>query len=178
MRWLPLTGDFCWAGRATASPAFPLLHRAMDMSWITERIAVGGGIWNEANMIAVVRAGITHVINMQVEFDERSLAQPYGIEVLWNPIDDDFLPKSPEIFQRGVEFAQSVLAKQGSKLYVHCAAGVHRGPMMALAILCADGWELEEAQRLIQSRRPVVDWAPAYTKSIQSFLRTYSQART
>ena len=30
----------------------------MDMTWVTDRIALGGGIWNEQNMIAVVKAGI------------------------------------------------------------------------------------------------------------------------
>lgn len=67
----------------------------MDMSWVTGRIAVGGGIWTEENMAQVVRAGVTHIIDMQIEFDDTSLALPYGIRVLWNPIDDDFQPKSP-----------------------------------------------------------------------------------
>ena len=55
----------------------------MDMTWITPRIAVGGGIWNAENMAEVARAGITHVIDMQIEFDDTELAAPYGIEVLW-----------------------------------------------------------------------------------------------
>ncbi len=64
----------------------------MDMTWVTDRIAVGGGIWNDDKMIEVVRAGVTHIIDMQVEFDDTRLAEPYGIRVLWNPTDDDFLP--------------------------------------------------------------------------------------
>ena len=30
----------------------------MDMTWITDRIALGGGIWNESNMMAVANAPI------------------------------------------------------------------------------------------------------------------------
>ena len=77
----------------------------MDMTWVTDRIAVGGGIWTADGMAAVARAGVTHIIDMQIEFDDTELAEPHGIEVLWNPIDDDFQPKPPEVFQRGVDFA-------------------------------------------------------------------------
>ena len=65
----------------------------MDMTWVTDRIAVGGGIWYEHNMIEVARIGVTHIIDMQVEFDDTGLAEPYGVRVLWNPTDDDFRPK-------------------------------------------------------------------------------------
>jgi protein-tyrosine phosphatase len=142
----------------------------MDMTWMTDRIAVGGGIWREDNMAAVARAGVTHIIDMQIEFDDTALAAPYGIEVLWNPIDDDFQPKPPEIFQRGVVFANEALESEGTKLFIHCAAGVHRAPMMALAVLCSMGWAQEAAQDLIENKRPVVDFADVYVRSVERFL--------
>ena len=46
----------------------------MDITWLTDRIAVGGGIWNAENMAKVARAGITHIIDMQIEFDDTPLA--------------------------------------------------------------------------------------------------------
>src|SRR6476659_108608 len=150
----------------------------MDMTWVTGRIAVGGGIWNEENMAAVAQAGISHVIDMQIECDDTPLAHPFGVEVLWNPIDDDFLPKPPEVFQRGVEFAIEALDQPGTKLYIHCAAGVHRAPMMTLALLCALGWKLSDAMKLIAVRRPVVDFAEVYVQSVESFLRDYERVKT
>ena len=144
----------------------------MDMTWVTERIALGGGIWNERNMIELVQAGITHVINMQIEFDDRPLAEPHGIRVLWNPTDDDFLPKSPEMLKRGVDFALAALDEAGTRLYVHCAAGVHRAPMMTLAVLCAMEWEIEAAMVLIETRRPAVDFADVYVESVRRFLES------
>ena len=150
--------------------------RLMDMTWVTDRIAVGGGIWTEPKMIEVVRAGVTHIIDMQVEFDDTSLAEPYGIPVLWNPVDDDFQPKPPEVFQRGVDFALRALEKPQARLFVHCAAGVHRAPMMALAILRATGWSAEDAKRLLVARRPVVDLADVYVKSVESFMREHAAA--
>ncbi|MGA8491542.1 MAG: dual specificity protein phosphatase [Terriglobales bacterium] len=142
----------------------------MDMSWVTGRIAVGGGIWTAENMAQVARAEVTHIIDMQIEFDDTPLALTHGITVLWNPIDDDFQPKSPEVFQRGVDFALETLDEPGTKLVVHCAAGVHRAPMMTLAILCSLSWKLEDALRLIEARRPVVDFADVYVKSVKRFL--------
>ena len=100
----------------------------MDMTWVTDRIAVGGGIWHEGNMIEVAAAGITHIIDMQIEFDDTRLAEPYGVRVLWNPTDDDFRLKPAELLQRGVDFALKALEVRESKVFIHCAAGVHRAP--------------------------------------------------
>ena len=146
----------------------------MDMTWVTDRIAVGGGIWNEVKMIEVVDQGVTHIINMQIEFDDRHLGVPYGIRVLWNPTDDDFQPKPPELFQRGVEFALEALEHPNGKVFIHCAAGVHRAPMMTLAIMRAMGWELSDAKKLIQKRRPVVDFADVYVRSVEEFMKGYA----
>ncbi len=150
----------------------PLLHGAlrMDMTWVTGRVAVGGGIWTADNMAAVAQSGVTHIIDMQIEFDDTRLAEPHSIEVLWNPIDDDFQPKPPEVFQRGVEFAVQALERDETKLFIHCAAGVHRAPMMTLAVLCSLGWTPAAAQDLIERERPVVDFADVYLRSVERFL--------
>jgi protein-tyrosine phosphatase len=151
-------------------------HRAtrykmgMDITWVTDRIALGGGIWNAENMAAVSRAGITHIIDMQIEFDDTALAEPHGIAVCWNPVDDDFEPKPAAIFARGVEFARAALRPDGTKLFVHCAAGIHRAPMMTLAILAAMGWPLDDARDLIEGKRASADFAEVYVRSVERFL--------
>ncbi len=142
----------------------------MDVTWVTDRIGLGGGIWHEQNMRELVGMGVTHILDMQIEFDDRPLAAPYGVKVLWNPTDDDFQPKPPELFERGVEFALEALEGPGTKVYIHCAAGVHRAAMMTLAVMCASGWELEEAMTLIEGRRPVVDFADVYVESVRNYL--------
>ena len=149
----------------------------MDMTWVTGRIAVGGGIWSADNMAKVARAGVTHIIDMQIEFDDTALAEPHGIQVLWNPTDDDFQLKGPEVFQRAVDFAlQALNGGNGNRLFIHCAAGVHRAPMMTLAILRVLGFALPEAMELIESRRPVVDFAAIYIRSVENFIRASETA--
>jgi protein-tyrosine phosphatase len=151
----------------------------MDITWITDQIALGGGIWNEEKMDNLARLGVTHIIDMQIEFDDTPLAEPHGIAVLWNAVDDDFQPKPPEVFQRGVEFALDALnSDDNGKLFIHCAAGVHRAPMMTLALLRVLGYSLDEAMMLIEERRPVVDFADVYVRSVENFVRTYSSAAT
>ena len=147
----------------------------MDITWLTDRIAVGGGIWSAENMAVVAREGITHIIDMQIEFDDTPLAKEHGIEVLWNPTDDDFEEKPPGLFRRGVEFAEAALEKDG-KVYIHCAAGVHRAPMMTLAVLGSMGWTIEDAMEMIQGKRPVADFAEVYVQSVEKFLNADGRA--
>ena len=172
-RWTPLSSrvrGLGWMG------TLPYGTFRMDMTWVTGRIAVGGGIWTAENMAVVARTGVTHILDMQIEFDDTALAKSHGIQVLWNPIDDDFQPKPPEVFQRGVDFAVNALDAKGTKLLVHCAAGVHRAPMMTLAILCSLSWKMPEAMQLIEARRPVVDFAHVYVTSVEKFLQQQIRA--
>jgi protein-tyrosine phosphatase len=142
----------------------------MDITWLTDRIAVGGGIWTSDNMEKVAREGVTHIIDMQIEFDDTQLGREVGVEVLWNPTDDDFERKPAELFQRGVDFARTALEEPTAKLFIHCAAGVHRAPMMALALLGSMGWAVADAMHLIEKRRPVADFADVYVRSVEEFL--------
>ena len=148
----------------------------MDMTWVTDRLAVGGGIWTDDKMLEVVDAGVTHIIDMQIEWDDRPLARPYRVNVLWNPTDDDFRPKQPELLQRGVDFALEALDDADTRIFIHCAAGVHRAPMMALAVLRALGYGLQDAMDMIQSKRQVVDFADVYVQSVEDFMQTYQAA--
>ena len=148
----------------------------MDITWLTDRIAVGGGIWTANNMAAVARACVTHIVDMQIEFDDTPLAEDHGIVVCWNPIDDDFELKPADVFERGVEFALEALEQPGAKVFIHCAAGVHRAPMMALALLSVMGWSMEDAMDLIEARRPAADFAEVYVRSVEEFLNGRSRS--
>ena len=49
--------------------------------------------------------------------------------------------------------------------------------MMTLALLCALGWKLNDAIRLIETRRPQADFADVYVRSVERFLTGYAAAR-
>ena len=143
---------------------------SMDVTWVTERVALGGGIWNIRNMAELAASGVTHVIDMQIEFDDTPLGDEVGVKVLWNPTDDDFLPKPSALLERGVDFALAALDEPATRVFIHCAAGVHRAPMMTLALLCAQGWDMNKAMTLIESMRPSADFADVYVESVRQFL--------
>jgi hypothetical protein len=44
--------------------------------------------------------------------------------------------------------------------------------MMTLAVLCALEWEIEAAMVLIETKRPVVDFADVYVESVRRFLES------
>src|SRR5712692_7758149 len=112
-------GRRAWASAShgtTPHGTTPRRALGMDMTWVTGRIAVGGGIWTAENMAIVARAGVSHILDMQIEFDDTALAALHNIIVQWTPTDDDFQPKPPELFQRGVNFARQALDQEGTKL--------------------------------------------------------------
>lgn len=141
-----------------------------DITFITERLAVGGAIWTRDNLDAVRRAGVTHVINTQIEFDDRILTVDDHPRILHLGTEDDFMPKPAGLFQLAVDFALAALAEPRNKILVHCASGIHRGPMVALAILRALGFSRHDAMRLIVARRPQADFPNVYVESVENFM--------
>lgn len=144
----------------------------LDIDFITPRLAVGGGIWTREGFEEVMRAGITHIINTQLEFDDNTLrldgdSEP---EILWLAMDDDFFPKPADLFHVGARFALRAYEQPESKLLVHCASGVHRGPIVALAILRVLGYGRRDAVNLLRARRPTVDFPDVYLDSVEAFL--------
>jgi protein-tyrosine phosphatase len=121
-------------------------------------------------MAALARMGFTHVIDLQKEFDDTELGREAGVEVLWNPTEDDFQPKPPEFFRESTQFALKALDGGDGRVYIHCAAGVHRGPITAAAVLCALGYSLEDAIALIQARRNIADFPAVYVDSLRRFV--------
>lgn len=143
----------------------------MDLNFILERrLAVGGGIWTAEAMSELAQLGFTHVVNVQAEFDETELGTAAGLKVLWNPTDDDLAPKPPEFFERAAQFALEALRDPAARVYVHCAAGVHRGPLAAAAILCAAGYDVEAAIDRITSHRDGASFPSAYVESLRSWI--------
>ncbi|MGH9488497.1 MAG: protein-tyrosine phosphatase family protein [Terriglobales bacterium] len=142
----------------------------MDLDFILDRrLALGAGLWTPAAMAELSRRGFTHVVDVQAEFDDSDLAAEVGVEVLWNPTEDDLDAKPPEFFERAARFAALALEDPQAQVYVHCAAGIHRGPLASAAILCALGFDPTSAMALIRARRPVADFPDAYRQSLEQW---------
>lgn len=145
----------------------------LDVHFVTDRLAVGGAIYTVANMRSLAESGITHVVNLQREFDDRSIVGETGIAVLSLDCADDFLPKPSELFWDAATFTLEALRQPDARVLFHCAAGIHRSPMMLLAILRVLGHEHEEAIGMISAARPQAEFPDVYLDSIDEFLIEY-----
>ena len=123
-------------------------------NFVTARLATGGALNGTPDVDALAAAGITHVIDCRQEFDDGALlAQRF--HYLYDPTADDGQTKPPAWFQPGIAFALQALSQPANHLYVHCAAGVNRGPSMCYAVMRAFGWSSADALTTIKAARPV-----------------------
>jgi hypothetical protein len=114
----------------------------VNFNFITTRLAVGSAITGQADVQALLAAGVTHIIDCCVEEDDSSYLAGAGCSYLWNPTSDDGQTKQPAWFQRSIEF------------YCHCSAGINRGPSTAYSILRSLGFGRDEMLTLIRLKRP------------------------
>ncbi len=158
--------------------AGPRLHETR-LCWVTDRLAVGPCIYTVEDARYLRSAGVTHVINLQRAVDYRANAEHVGLVVRDVRIDDDLSYKPPEFFDASVGYALQVLADGGnaSKLYIHCTAGVHRGPMLTLAIMGAQGYPIEDAIAQIQRIRPQARFPEVYRRSVEDWLAIFERER-
>ncbi|MDE2022343.1 MAG: hypothetical protein KGI71_05545 [Patescibacteria group bacterium] len=133
-----------------------------NFNFITSRLATGGGPVATDEIETLLDYGFTHIIDCRT-FDDSALFGQYAGRVLYlyNPAEDDGLPKPVEWFKRSLDFALPALCTPGLgaaifRCYAYCDAGINRGPSTAYAILRAwAGIYPNDAKALIRLRRPV-----------------------
>ena len=135
------------------------------ISQVQPGLYVGGQ--HKRRGLAEMRAlGITAVVNMREEFDDarRDLTLDH---YLWLSTTDD-TPPTPEDLERGVAFINRHIA-EGHGVYIHCAAGVGRAPMMAAAYLVRTGISAEQAWDTIRQVRPFIRPTPSQVAALAAF---------
>lgn len=128
----------------------------MDFNFITSRLACGATIPDPMGTQTLVKAGVTHIINCQKEHDTAPFLVGHPLKYLRCPTADDGERKGDDWFGPGIKFALEALAVPHTKVYVHCMAGINRGPSMAYAIMRAQGFDARLARALIKDARPEV----------------------
>lgn len=147
------------------------------LCWAIDRIAVGPCIHTAEDAAFLRGNGVSHIINLQESIDYRAGAESVGLVVYDAPTGDDLSYKPPETFTGAVEFALAALQHPRAKLYVHCTAGVHRGPMITLAILAALGYPIPDAMELIRWARPQARFPEVYRRSVEDWLAVWRRSR-
>jgi hypothetical protein len=116
----------------------------------TDRIAFGCVPVRPTDIETLRALGFTHILD--VGGDELYTC-PDDITRLENATPDCG-EKEAEWFRIGIDFALHTFSKPDTRLYVHCHAGVSRSPSMALAILLALGYHLNDAETRVRQARP------------------------
>ncbi|MGA9533851.1 MAG: dual specificity protein phosphatase [Anaerolineales bacterium] len=136
-----------------------------SLSEITPQLHVGGQYLRRGWRLLQER-GVTAVINMRSEFDDRA-AGIAPARYLHLPTIDNMAP-TYEHLRSGVEFIEHELAR-GGRVYVHCEAGVGRAPTMAAAFLTSRGATPAEAWSLLRSKRPIIRPTLPQVKQVARF---------
>lgn len=128
-----------------------LQPKQLNYSDVTPRLAVGGSF--RSSQIKLLRSrGITAVVDCREEArDDPELLQKAGIQFLHLPAPDRYA-MSFEQLETGVEWVVKHLAS-GGRAFLHCEHGVGRGPLMACAVLVAQGHSAPEALRIVRAGR-------------------------
>jgi protein-tyrosine phosphatase len=126
--------------------------------------------------------GITSIINLQSEHDlasynisMQSLLRAYAlakIDLRRIPVPDFDRRALGVHLPQAVAELEDVLTPRCSKIYVHCTAGINRGPTLAAAYLMkADGLTAQEAYNYVIARRdcsPYLDTLQEYEAYLRS----------
>jgi protein tyrosine phosphatase (PTP) superfamily phosphohydrolase (DUF442 family) len=138
------------AERIALSLHIPLPDK-LNMSWVTQELAVGGRVHTE-DIPALARAGITHVVDTRSEYsdDPASLARE-DIELLHLPTPDTY-PLTLEQLREGAAWVQERI-ERGGRVLIHCEHGVGRSVLLTCAVLIYGGMSSHDALALVTEKR-------------------------
>ena len=148
----------------------------LKYSRVTDTLFVGPQ-FRRNGKTALIRAGITHIVNMRSEFDDAQHGLTIGNDRTGRychlpTVDDETI--AGEHVARGIEFIDSAIERDG-KVYIHCSAGVGRAPCMAAAYLISKGYGLEDALDRIRSVRPFIRPTPKQVMALEKFEESQRQ---
>ncbi|MBN1934678.1 MAG: dual specificity protein phosphatase family protein [Anaerolineae bacterium] len=129
-----------------------------------------GGQYKKRGWPRLARRGVTAVVNMRIEFDDRAA----GIapeKYLYLPTVDDAAPSLEQLAQ-GAAFIGDEIASGGG-VYIHCGAGVGRAATTAVAYLVSTGLTAEQAWAAVRRVRPFVKPTPIQLAQIEEFAEAY-----
>jgi protein tyrosine phosphatase (PTP) superfamily phosphohydrolase (DUF442 family) len=123
----------------------------LNMSWITDQLAVGGRI-RPQDIPALARIGVNSVVDTRSEYcDDAGALGKEGIELLHLPTPDTY-PLSIEQMLMGAQWVQERL-DSGKRVVIHCEHGVGRSVLLTCAVLVYGGMHAQAALNLVQQRR-------------------------
>lgn len=133
-----------------------------DISWVTDRLAVGGAPESLYDVRKIAAQGVTHCLNLRAGdnkpehvTDEIPWWQAAGVAYLNNPAHSDGEKKDAEWFAKSIDFVLGALLKEPkAKVFIHCNSGTNRSPSTAYAVIMAWGDTAKQAEAEVMEARP------------------------
>src|SRR5205814_9234485 len=111
-----------------------LVKEALDLSWITSQLAVGGRFPIERAGELPRDLGIARVVDLRAECcNDEAVLRRNGVELLKLPTEDR-CAVSQTMLDEGVAWAREQL-RAGHKTFIHCEYGIGRSALLALCVL-------------------------------------------
>jgi protein-tyrosine phosphatase len=148
----------------------------LNLSWITDALAIGG-CFDAEDVEALAREHhVTVVVDLRAEArDDEALLQRHGVAFLHLPTADHGAI-SPPMLRLGIAFVSRHL-DAGRRALVHCQHGIGRSALLALCVLVERGREPLDALALAKERRALVSPSPAQYEAWAAWLRQHRSAR-
>ena len=128
-----------------------LQPKQLNYSDVTPHLAVGG-VFRKRQIKRLRHHGVTAVVDCRLEAkDDPEALRQAGIEFLHLPTLDRH-GFTYEQMHEGVDWVLDHIAN-GGRAFLHCEHGVGRGPLMACAVLVAQGHSAPEALRMVRHAR-------------------------
>ncbi|MBX3061349.1 MAG: dual specificity protein phosphatase family protein [Anaerolineae bacterium] len=142
-------------------------------SKVTPNLYVSGQ-YNARGLPRLRRRGVTAVVNMRDEYDDKAagIAPEHYLNL---KVVDNTAPEMDQL-RNGIKFIQERL-DEGGKVYIHCAAGVGRAPTMAAAYLLSQGMTPNQAWARLQKVRPFIRPVPAQIEQIELLAKELAETR-
>lgn len=142
----------------------------LNMNWVTEHLAVGGRV-HPADIPALARAGVTHVIDTRQEHcDDAEALAGEQIALLHVPTRDT-QALTVEQLEHGAQWAAERM-REGGRVLIHCEHGVGRSALLTCAVLVYGGMSAQQALSLVQKKR----WQAAPNRRQVQRLREFEDA--
>jgi protein-tyrosine phosphatase len=145
----------------------------LNYSDVTPQLAVGGS-FSSRQIRHLKQRGVTAVVDCRQEAqdDQAALAQA-GLEFLHLPAPDRYAMTYDQLHE-GVDWVLERMSG-GGRAFLHCEHGVGRGPLMACAVLVAQGYTAPAALRIVRDGRWQAMPNDRQLKALLAFERDWRQ---